>query len=48
MSVRIYIASTTGKTEDIAERLHDLISEATSPRDLADVNDASELNSIQE
>ncbi len=43
MSVGIYFATTTGKTEDIAERLHQLLSEANAPKDLADVSDVSEL-----
>ena len=46
MSVGIYYATTTGKTEDIAERLHGLISNANAPKDLADLPDLSELQSL--
>ncbi len=43
MSVGIYFATTTGKTEDIADRLHELLANANSPKDLADISEASEL-----
>ena len=46
MSVGIYFATTTGKTEDIAERLHDILPSAESPKDLADVSDVSELSTL--
>ncbi len=46
MSVGIYFATTTGKTEDIAERLHGMLSGVESPKDLADVDDVSELESF--
>jgi len=46
MAVGIYFATTTGKTEDIAERLHEMLSSANSPKDLADVSDVSEFNSL--
>ena len=46
MSVGIYFATTTGKTEDIAERLHGLLSGADTPKDLADVDDVSEFTSL--
>tara|TARA_Y100001968_G_scaffold301376_1_gene313601 strand:+ start:763 stop:1287 length:525 start_codon:yes stop_codon:yes gene_type:complete len=45
MSVGIYFATTTGKTEDIAERLHGMLGGADSPKDLADVSDVSEFSS---
>ena len=46
MSVGIYFATTTGKTEDIAERLHDTLPSAESPKDLADVSDLDELSAL--
>ena len=39
MSVGIYFATTTGKTEDIAERLHGLLNGANPPKDLSDLDD---------
>jgi len=47
MAVGIYFATTTGKTEDIAERLHSMISSAEPPKDLADVLDLSEFSSYE-
>ncbi len=46
MAVGIYFATTTGKTEDIAERLHGLLGAAEAPKDLADVDDVSEFTSL--
>ncbi|MCP4881298.1 MAG: flavodoxin FldA [Gammaproteobacteria bacterium] len=46
MAVGIYFATTTGKTEDIAERLHGLLSGANDPKDLADVSDVSEFTGL--
>ena len=46
MSVGIYFATTTGKTEDIAERLHGMLSGADAPKDLADVDDVNEFTSL--
>ncbi len=46
MAVGIYFATTTGKTEDIAERLHGLLSGVNSPKDLADISDVSEFNDL--
>ncbi len=46
MTVGIYFATTTGKTEDIAERLHGLLDNAESPKDLADVSDLNEFESL--
>ncbi len=46
MSVGIYFATTTGKTEDIAERLHGMLSGADAPKDLADISDVSEFTSL--
>ena len=43
MAVGIYFATTTGKTEDIAERLHGMLPSAESPKDLADLDDVSEF-----
>ncbi|MYA90255.1 MAG: flavodoxin FldA, partial [Synechococcus sp. SB0663_bin_10] len=43
MAVGIYFATTTGKTQDVAERLHALLGSATTPKDLADVADVSEF-----
>ncbi len=45
MTVGIYFATTTGKTEDIAERIHGLLDGAESPKDMSDVDDLSELAS---
>ena len=44
MTVGIYFATTTGKTEDIAERLHGLLDSAEGPKDISDVDDLSELS----
>ena len=33
MTVGIYYATTTGKTEDAADRLHNFISSAEAPKD---------------
>ena len=46
MTVGIYYATTTGKTEDVADRLHNFISSAESPKDVSDVDDLSELESL--
>ena len=46
MAVGIYFATTTGKTEDIAERLHSILPSAESPKDLADLTDLSEFKSL--
>ena len=46
MAIGIYFATTTGKTEDIAERLHGLFSTAESPKDLADLPNLSEFASL--
>ena len=46
MAVGIYYATTTGKTEDIADRLHALIKSTNSPRDLADLDELTELNDL--
>ncbi len=43
MSVGIYFATTTGKTEDIAERIHGMLSGTEVPKDLADVDDVIEF-----
>ncbi len=43
MTVGIYFATTTGKTEDIAERLHGLLGGAEAPRDMSDMDDLSEF-----
>tara|TARA_Y100001968_G_scaffold216307_1_gene199009 strand:- start:196 stop:717 length:522 start_codon:yes stop_codon:yes gene_type:complete len=45
MSVGIYFATTTGKTEDIAERLHGMLGNADAPKDLADLSDVNEFTS---
>ena len=45
MTVGIYFATTTGKTEDIAERIHGLLGDAASPKDMSDVDDLNELSS---
>ena len=41
MTVGIYYATTTGKTEDLADRLHNFISSAESPKDVSDVDAVS-------
>ena len=46
MTVGIYYATTTGKTEDVADRLHNLISSAESPKDVSDVDDLSEFENL--
>ncbi len=46
MSVGIYFATTTGKTEDVAERLHELLGGSESPKDLADLSNLSELQDL--
>ncbi len=43
MSVAIYFATTTGKTEDIADRLHGMLSGTEAPKDISDLDDMSEL-----
>ena len=47
MTVGIYYATTTGKTEDVADRLHNFISSAESPKDVSDVDDLSELEGLE-
>ena len=46
MTVGIYYATTTGKTEDVADRLHSFFSSAESPKDISDVDDLSELEGL--
>ena len=46
MAVGIYFATTTGKTEDIADRLHPLLHGSNTPQDLADLQDLSPLNDL--
>ncbi len=46
MTIGIYFATTTGKTEDIAERLHEQLGSANPPKDLADLSDLSEFNQL--
>ncbi len=46
MTVGIYFATTTGKTEDVAERLHGYLNKANPPKDLADLSDLSEFLSL--
>ena len=46
MTVGIYYATTTGKTEDVADRLHGFFSSAESPKDVSDVDDLSELEAL--
>ena len=46
MTVGIYYATTTGKTEDVADRLHNFISSAEAPKDVSDVDDLSELEDL--
>ena len=48
MTVGIYYATTTGKTEDVADRLHNFISSAESPKDVSDVDDLSEFENLME
>ncbi len=43
MTVGIYFATTTGKTEDIAERIHGLLDGVDNPKDMSDVDDLSEF-----
>ncbi len=43
MTVGIYFATTTGKTEDIAERIAGLLGAVEAPKDMSDVDDLSEL-----
>ena len=43
MTVGIYFATTTGKTEDIAERIAGLLGGVETPKDMSDVDDLSEL-----
>ena len=45
MTIGIYFATTTGKTEDIAERIHGLLGQADSPKDMSDVDDLNEFAS---
>jgi len=45
MSVGIYFATTTGKTEDVAERLHGLLGGTEEPKDMSDVDDVNEFTS---
>ena len=47
MAIGIYFATTTGKTEDIAERLHDFLPSAQSPKDLADLNNVNEFTALE-
>ncbi len=46
MSVGIYYATTTGKTEDVAERLHQLLNGSNPPKDLADLSDLTDFNDL--
>ena len=46
MTVGIYYATTTGKTEDVADRLHNFIPSAESPKDVSDVDDLSEFENL--
>ena len=46
MTVGIYYATTTGKTEDAADRLHNFISSAEAPKDVSDVDDLSEFEGL--
>ena len=43
MTVGIYFATTTGKTEDIAERIAGLLNGVETPKDMSDVDDLNEL-----
>ncbi len=43
MTVGIYFATTTGKTEDIAERIAGLLGGTETPKDMSDVDDLNEL-----
>ena len=43
MTVGIYFATTTGKTEDIAERIAGLLGGVETPKDMSDVDDLSEF-----
>ena len=44
MTIGIYFATTTGKTEDIAERIHGLLDSAEDPKDISDVDDLAEFS----
>ena len=46
MAVGIYFATTTGKTEDVAERLHGILNSANEPKDLADLQNVSEFETL--
>ena len=46
MTVGIYYATTTGKTEDVADRLHNFIPSAETPKDVSDVDDLSEFENL--
>ena len=46
MTVGIYYATTTGKTEDVADRLHNFISSAEAPKDVSDLDDLSEFEGL--
>ena len=46
MAIGIYYATTTGKTQDVAERLHALLSTVNAPKDLDDVADVSEFTDL--
>ena len=46
MAIGIYFATTTGKTQDVAERLHALLPSANTPKDLADVADVNEFTEL--
>ena len=46
MTVGIYYATTTGKTEDVADRLHNFISSAEAPKEVSDVDDLSEFENL--
>ena len=48
MTVGIYYATTTGKTEDVADRLHNFISSAEAPKDVSDVDDLQNLRVLME
>ena len=46
MTVGIYYATTTGKTEDVADRLHNFISSAEAPKDVSDVDDLKKVSKL--
>ncbi|WP_320677296.1 flavodoxin FldA [Prochlorococcus sp. MIT 1300] len=46
MPVGIYFATTTGKTEDVAERLHELLETSNPPKDLADLSSLDEFEGL--